>query len=227
MMDDFFDQGENSMPRIGDLAPAFRSVTTQGTIYFPADYSGKWVILFNYPTDFTPAPTSEFMAFTTINDDFKALNCELIGLPFNKLHNQIAGLSSIKEKIECKGIKDIEIKFRQIEDITTDVARKYGMIKPYESNTKAVRAVFFIDTECKIRALIQYPLSLNLNFDELKRVIVTLQTEDEAISPPAKSFGIAKKLLETKKVSKKFNEWNFCTRELSEEKMVDAFKFQS
>ena len=129
-MDDFFDQGENSMPRIGDLAPAFRSVTTQGTMYFSADYSGKWVILFNYPTDFTPA---------------------------------------------------------------------------------AVRAVFFIDTECKIRALIQYPLSLNLNFDELKRVIVTLQTEDEAISPPAKSFGIAKKLLETKKVSKKFNEWNFCT----------------
>lgn len=221
MMDDFFNQSENSMPRIGDQAPAFRSVTAQGTIYFPADYFGKWVILFSYPTDFTPVSTSEFIEFVNMHNDFKALNCELVGLSVGSLGNRFAGLSSIREKIECNGTKDVEIKFPLIEDITTEVARKYGMIKPDESNAYAVRSVFFIDPECMIRALIHYPLSLNLNFDELKRVIVALQTEDEAISPPAKSYGIANELLETQKEGKKCYEWSFCTKELPKEKVVN------
>ena len=73
MMDDFFNQSENSMPRIGDQAPAFRSVTKQGTIYFPADYFGKWVILFSY----SPEATSEFKNLSAVQNDFKALNCEV------------------------------------------------------------------------------------------------------------------------------------------------------
>ena len=179
MMDDFFDQSENSKPRIGNQAPAFRSVTTRGTIYFPADYFGKWVILFSYLTDFTPVSTTEFRTFATMHDDFKALNCELIGLP-------IGGLNSIKKKIEYKGLKNVEIKFPLIEDITTEVARKYGMIRPDKSNTTAVRAIFIIDPECMIRAIIYYPLSLGLNFEEPKRVIVALQTEDTtSIAIPA------------------------------------------
>jgi len=221
MMDDFFDQSENSMPRIGDQAPAFRSVTTQGTIYFPSDYFGKWVILFSYPTDFTSVSTSEFMAFATMHDDFKALNCELIGLPIDRLRRQIAGLSSIKEKIENKGTKDVEIKFPLIEDISIQVARKYGMIQPEKDNSKAVRAVFFIDPQCMIRAIIYYPLSLGLNFEELRRVIVALQTEDEAISLPAKSNGIAKEHMEAKAKGKRYSEC-FCTRELSLEKVMNV-----
>lgn len=214
MMDDFFDQSENSMPHIGNKAPAFRSVTTQGTIYFPADYFGKWVILFSYLTDFTLVSTSEFMAFETMQDDLKALNCELIGLP-------IDGLNSIKKKIEYKGLKNVEIKFPLIEDITTEVARKYGMIRPDKSNTTAVRAVFFIDPKCMIRAIMYYPLSLSLNFEELKWVIAALQTEDETISPQAKSYGIAKERIESKKEGKKCYEWSFCTKELPEEKVMN------
>jgi len=222
MMDEFFEQNSNSVLCIGDYAPAFRSVTTQGTIYFPADYFGKWVILFNYPTDFTSVSISEFMAFATMHDDFKALNCELIGLPIDRLRRQIAGLSSIKTKIESKGTKDVEIKFPLIEDNPMAVARKYGMIKSDKSNTTAIRAVFIIDPKCMIRAIIYYPQSLGLNFEEMKRVIVTLQTENKAILHPAKSYDIAKELLETKKVAKKCYEWSFCTKELPEEKMVNV-----
>ncbi len=222
MMADFFNQSENSMPRIGDQAPAFRSVTTQGTIYFPADYFGKWVILFSYPSSSTPIPSSEFLALANMHNDFKELNCELIGLPVDNPHNQIAGFNSIKERIEYIGMKDVEIKFPLIEDITTEVARKYGLITHDERNTPTVRAVFFIDPKCMIRAIIYYPLSLGLNFDELKRVIVALQTEDEVILPPAKSNDISKELLGIKKESKKCYEWSFFTKELPEEKVVNV-----
>ena len=213
-MDDFFDQSENSMPRIGDQAPAFRSVTTQGTIYFPADYFGKWIILFSYPSDSTPVSKSEFMALANLHNNLKAINCDLIGLP-------VSGLCFIKEKIEYTGTKDIEIKFPLIEDISIQVARKYGMIQPEKDNSKAVRAVFFIDPQCMIRAIIYYPLSLGLNFEELRRVIVALQTEDEAISLPAKSNGIAKEHMEAKAKGKRYSEC-FCTRELSLEKVMNV-----
>lgn len=214
-MDDFLSQSENSMPRIGDYAPVFRAVTTQGTIYFPADYFGKWVILFSYPTDFITESTSGFMTFANMQGDFKALNCELIGLP-------VARSSAIKVKMEDKGVKDVIIKFPLIEDIAFDVAKKYGIIQSDKRNPKAVRAVFFIDPECMIRALIHYPISLDLNFEELKRVIVTLQRENEAISLPAKSSVITKKLTDAKNEGKNYNEWLFCTRELSEEKVVNV-----
>lgn len=220
-MDNFFDQSESSMPRIGDQAPAFRSVTTQGTIYFPADYFGKWVILFSYPAEFASVSTSEMMAFATVHDDFKAFNCELVGVSVDRLYSHIARLRSSKQKIEYKGRKDAEMKFPLIEDITMEVARNYGMIQTDERNAKSVRAVFFIDPECTIRSVIYYPQSLALNFDELKRVIVALQTEDEAISLPANSLSIAIDRIETKKEGKKYQEWFLCTKELSEEKMMN------
>lgn len=217
-MDDFFNQSENSMPRIGDQAPAFRAVTMQGSIYFPADYFGKWVILFSYPADFHPVSTSEFLTLASMHDDFKALNCDIIGLSVDRLCSHPRRLHSIKEKTEYKGIKDVEIKFPLIEDNHLEVAGKYGLILPDKNNTTAVRAVFFIDPGCMIRAIIYYPLTLGLNFEELKRVIVALQTEDEAISTPAELYGLAKKSTETKKEY----EWSFRTRELPEEKVMNV-----
>ena len=71
---------ENRMPLIGDKAPSFDAVTTQGSIKFPEDYAGKWVILFSHPADFTPVCTTEFMTFGSMIDEFKALNTELVGL---------------------------------------------------------------------------------------------------------------------------------------------------
>ncbi len=106
-----------TMPRIGDKAPAFEAVTTQGNINFPKDYEGKWVILFSHPADFTPVCTSEFMTFGKMADEFEALNCQLVGLSIDGLYSHIAWLRTIYEKIEYKGMKNMEIKFPLIEDI--------------------------------------------------------------------------------------------------------------
>lgn len=92
-----------SMPRIGDAAPEFQAVTTQGPINFPSDYKGKWKILFSHPADFTPVCTSEFMTFGKMAEEFEALNCQLVGLSVDGLHGHIAWLRTIKEKIDWKG----------------------------------------------------------------------------------------------------------------------------
>jgi peroxiredoxin (alkyl hydroperoxide reductase subunit C) len=222
-----------SMPRIGDKAPSFKAVTTQGNINFPEDYAGKWSILFSHPADFTPVCTSEFMTFASMQSDFDALNTQLVGLSVDGLYSHIAWLRTIKEKIEYKGMKNVEVNFPLIEDITMEVANKYGMMQPGESNTKAVRAVFFIDPKGIIRAMIYYPLSLGRNFDELKRVIIALQTADNfgvampadwrpgdaVIVPPAGSCGVAKDRMEGKEEGVKCYDWFFCTKELSKEKV--------
>jgi peroxiredoxin 2/4 len=216
-----------AMPRIGDKAPEFKAITTQGEINFPADYKGKWVILFSHPADFTPVCTSEFMTFAKMEPQFNALNCQLVGLSVDGLYSHIAWLRTIKEKIQYKGMKDIEVKFPLIEDITMNVAKKYGMIQPGESSTKAVRAVFFIDPKGMIRAIIYYPLSLGRNFDELKRALIAMQTADansiatpadwrpgdDVIVPTAGSCGVAKERMENKKDMTCYD-WFFCTKSL-------------
>lgn len=222
-----------SMPRIGDRAPEFKAVTTQGNINFPSDYAGKWVILFSHPADFTPVCTSEFMTFATMQNEFNALNTQLLGLSIDGLYSHIAWLRTIKEKIEFKGMKNVEVTFPLIEDITMNVAHKYGMVQPGESSTKAVRAVFFIDPKGVIRAMIYYPLSLGRNFDEIKRVIIALQTADaysiatpanwqpgdDVIVPPPGSCGTAKERMQNKDESVKCYDWFFCTKKLTIEQV--------
>jgi len=174
------------MPLIGDMAPTFKAKTTNGTINFPRDYEGKWVILFSHPADFTPVCTTEFMTFAKMHDEFRALNTELIGLSIDSLHAHIAWLRTIKEKIEFKGMKNMDIKFPLIEDIKMEVAKKFGMIQPNQSSTQAVRAVFIIDPKSRIRTILYYPLSTGRNFDELKRIILALQKTDSAgVATPA------------------------------------------
>lgn len=219
-----------SMPRIGDKAPEFKAVTTQGEINFPKDYEGKWVILFSHPADFTPVCTSEFMTFASMEKDFKEANCDLVGLSVDGLYSHIAWLRTIKDKIEYKGMKNVEVNFPLIEDIKMDVAKAYGMIQPGESNTKAVRAVFFIDPKGIIRTIIYYPLSLGRNFKELYRVLIGLQTADEfsvalpadwqpgddVIVPTAGSCGVAKERMDNKSDMTCYD-WFFCTKKLSKQ----------
>ena len=111
------------------------------------------------------------------------MNCQLVGLSVDGLYSHIAWLRTIKEKIEYKGMKNVEVTFPLIEDITIEVAKRYGMLQPGESTTKAVRAVFYIDPKNIIRILIYYPLSLGRNFDEIKRVLVG-QLICNAVFPP-------------------------------------------
>lgn len=218
------------MPRIGEKSPAFKAITTQGDIHFPGDYAGKWVILFSHPADFTPVCTSEFMTFATMQAQFQKANCELVGLSVDGLYSHIAWLRTIKEKIEFKGMKDVEVTFPLIEDITMEVSALYGMIQPGESSTKAVRAVFFVDPQGTIRAIIYYPLSIGRNFDELYRALLAMQTADafevacpadwqpgdDVIVPPAGSCGVAKDRMEDKE-SLDCKDWFFCTKKLDKE----------
>jgi peroxiredoxin (alkyl hydroperoxide reductase subunit C) len=224
-----------AMPRIGDKAPDFKAVTTQGDINFPVDYKGSWVILFSHPADFTPVCTSEFMTFATLEKQFNEANCKLVGLSVDGLYSHIAWLRTIKEKIEYKGMKDVEVTFPLIEDITMEVAKKYGMMMPGESNTKAVRAVFVIDPAGVIRTIIYYPLSLGRNFDELYRVVLALQTADEfkiatpadwrpgddVIISPAGSCGTAKDRMDGKEEGLECKDWFFCTKKISKETVLD------
>lgn len=216
------------MPRIGDMAPVFEAITTQGTISFPVDYTGKWIILFSHPADFTPVCTSEFMTFATMQSEFDALNTQLVGLSIDGLYSHIAWLRTIKEKIHYRGMKNVEVTFPLIEDISMEIAKKYGMIQPGESTTQAVRAVFFIDPKGKIRAMIYYPLSLGRDFREIKRVIIALQTADtygvatpadwqpgeDVIVPPPGSCGIARDRMEAQEEGVTCQDWFFCTKQL-------------
>ncbi len=221
------------MPRIGEKAPEFKAVTTQGEINFPMDYQGSWVILFSHPADFTPVCTSEFMTFASMEGKFNKANCKLVGLSVDGLYSHIAWLRTIKEKIEYKGMKNVEVNFPLIEDITMNVAKKYGMIQPGESSTKAVRAVFFIDPKGIIRAVIYYPLSLGRNFEELYRALIGMQTADafsvatpadwqpgdDVIVPTAGSCGVAKQRMEAKEEMHCYD-WFFCTKKLDKEKIL-------
>jgi len=223
------------MPRIGDAAPAFKAVTTQGEIDFPKQYAGSWVILFSHPADFTPVCTSEFMTFGSMQDQFLKVNCKLVGLSVDGLYSHIAWLRTIREKIEYRGMKNVEVTFPLIEDITMEVAKKYGMIQPGESNTKAVRAVFVIDPKGVIRTIIYYPLSLGRNFDELYRVVVALQTSDafgvatpadwrpgdDVIISPAGSCSSAKDRMDGKE-DMVCQDWFFCTRKISKDQVFEA-----
>jgi peroxiredoxin 2/4 len=222
-----------SLPRIGDKAPSFKAVTTQGEITFPEQYAGNWVVLFSHPADFTPVCTSEFMTFATLEPKFHEVNCKLVGLSVDGLYSHIAWLRTIKEKIQYKGMKEVEVTFPLIEDITMVVAKQYGMIQPGESNTKAVRAVFVIDPKGIIRAIIYYPLSLGRNFDELYRVVVALQTADafavatpadwrpgdDVIVPTAGSCGVAKERMENK-TDMTCHDWFFCTKKIDKDTVM-------
>lgn len=217
------------LPLIGDTAPSFVAESTQGTIHFPEDYKGKWVILFSHPADFTPVCTTEFMTFATMEPQFEALNTKLVGLSIDSIYSHIAWLRTIKEKLQYKGMKDVEVKFPLIADIKMEVAKKYGMLQPGASDTKAVRAVFFVDPESKVRAILYYPLSSGRNFQEIKRLLVAMQTADQhkvatpadwqpgdpVIVPPPGSCGTAKERVDTASAEGiECLDWFFCLKPL-------------
>ena len=167
----------NRLPLIGDKAPAFQALTTNGTVNFPEDYKGKWVLFFSHPSDFTPVCTTEFMTMAFMKDEFQEMNVELLGLSVDSLYSHIAWIRKIEE-LEWKGMKNVKIDFPVIADLNTKVAMKYGMLQPNVSSTQAVRAVFIIDPEGIIRSIVYYPLTTGRNFDEIKRMIQALQKSD-------------------------------------------------
>ncbi len=161
------------MPRIGDLAPDFTAMTTNGPIKFSEYNTGSWVILFSHPADFTPVCTTEMSAFALKEDEFSKMNTKLIGLSIDSIHSHIAWVNNVKEKL------GILMKFPIIEDISMKVSKLYGMLQPGESETAAVRAVFIIDPEGIVRLIMYYPLNVGRSMVEIIRALKALQTAHE------------------------------------------------
>jgi peroxiredoxin (alkyl hydroperoxide reductase subunit C) len=158
--------------RLGELVPDFEAITTHGKIKL-SDFKGKWVILFSHPADFTPVCTTEFVAFAKIHEELVKRNVKLIGLSIDSVYSHIAWVRKIKEKL------GVEIPFPVIADLDMKVSHLFGMVHPEMSSTSAVRTVFFIDPEMKLRAMIYYPLNVGRNMDEILRVIDALQTSEK------------------------------------------------
>ncbi|MAO10537.1 MAG: peroxiredoxin [Flavobacteriaceae bacterium] len=161
------------MPRIGDNAPDFEAITTHGKLKFSDFADGKWVILFSHPADFTPVCTTELSGFAKRKKEFEDLNTKLIGLSIDSIHSHLAWVNNVKEKT------DVYLDFPIIADIDMKVAKLYGMLQPNESETAAVRAVFFIDPLLKIRLIMYYPLNVGRNMDEIIRALIALQISDK------------------------------------------------
>ena len=167
------EENVTTMPRIGDLAPDFKANTTYGPIQFSAFNKGSWVVLFSHPADFTPVCTTEMSGFALRHQEFRDLNTKLMGLSIDSIHSHMAWVNNVKKNT------GVLFDFPIIADIDMKVSKLYGMLQPNESETAAVRAVFFIDPEGKIRLIMYYPLNVGRNMDEIVRVLKALQTSDK------------------------------------------------
>ncbi len=167
------------MPRLNEPAPSFTAPSTDGEISL-SDYAGKWVVLFSHPADFTPVCTTEFIGFSKRWVQFTERNVQLIGLSIDSVYSHIAWMKNIEDNF------DITVPFPIIADLDMGVASKYGMVQPAASQTAAVRAVFVIDPEQILRAMIYYPLTTGRNMDEIVRLIDALQINTETgLATPA------------------------------------------
>lgn len=168
-----------NFPVIGEPAPDFEAETTHGPMTL-SGLKGKWVILFSHPADFTPVCTTEFIAFTAIHEELKALNVQLVGLSVDSVSAHLAWVHAVKEKM------GVQIPFPIIADLTMTVSNKYGMIHKGQSSTAAVRTVFFIDDKGITRAMLYYPLQNGRYMPEIIRLVKALQTTDKfKVATPA------------------------------------------
>ena len=162
-----------SMPRIVDKAPDFEAFTTTGKMKFSDYEPGKWKILFSHPADFTPVCTTEMSGFAENQSVFDGLNTALVGLSIDSIHSHLAWVNNVREKT------GVYFQFPIIADLDMKVSKLYGMLQPNESETAAVRAVFFIDPDHKIRLIMYYPLNVGSNMDEIIRALKALQFSDK------------------------------------------------
>lgn len=161
----------NGNVRIGEMAPEFEAQTTMGNIKL-SDYKGKWVVLFSHPGDFTPVCTTEFIAFSRMNSNFKNLNVQLIGLSIDSNPSHLAWVYDIYQRT------GIRVPFPVIADRSGEIARKYGMLSTVPNTTETVRNVFIIDDKGVIRVILTYPLNVGRCIPEILRIIEALQTAD-------------------------------------------------
>ena len=158
--------------QLGDTAPDFEAETTEGRIRFHEWLGQGWGVLFSHPKNYTPVCTTELGYTAKLKDDFAKRNVKAIGLSVDKLEDHHGWSKDIEET------QGAALNFPLIADADRKVADLYGMIHPNASDTMTVRSVFVIDHNKKIRMMLTYPASTGRNFDEILRVIDSLQLTD-------------------------------------------------
>ena len=159
--------------RLGDTAPDFTAPTTQGEISFHEWLGDSWGVLFSHPKDFTPVCTTELGYTAKLKSEFDKRNVKAIGLSVDKLEDHHGWSRDIEQT------QGVALNFPLIADADKKVANLYDMIHPNASDTFTVRSVFVIDHNRKIRLQLTYPASTGRNFDEILRVIDSLQLTDK------------------------------------------------
>ena len=220
-----------SVPSIGEKFPEIEVVTTHGKIKLPEHYRGRWFVLFSHPADFTPVCTTEFIAFAKRYEDFRRLNAELIGLSIDSVFSHIQWIRWMKEKL------GVDIPFPVIADPCGEIASKLGLLHA-QSSTHTVRAVFIVDPDGVIRALLFYPQEVGRNINEILRLLKALQIsrehgvaipanwpnneliESRAIIPPPRTVQEAEDRM------KKYQciDWWLCHEELPEDEIEEVLK---
>jgi len=158
--------------RLGDTAPDFAAVTTEGPIKFHDWVADGWAILFSHPHDFTPVCTTELGYVARLKPEFDRRRVKAIGLSIDPLDSHLGWAADIKET------QGHALNFPIIADPERKVANLYGMIHPSHDEVYTVRTVFVIDPKKKVRLMITYPQTTGRNFDEILRVIDSLQLTD-------------------------------------------------
>lgn len=166
--------------RLGDTAPDFKAETTEGPISFHEWKEGSWAVLFSHPADFTPVCTTELGRVAALKDEFARRNTKVIGLSVDSLEQHEGWKGDIAD------VTGNALNFPLIADPDRTVANLYDMIHPNASATATVRSVFIIDPADKVRLTLTYPASTGRNFQELLRVLDSLQlTDKHKVATPA------------------------------------------
>ena len=155
--------------RLGDVAPDFTADTTQGSISFHDWLGESWGVLFSHPKDFTPVCTTELGYVARIKPEFEKRNVKVIGLSVDPVESHVRWESDIEET------QGTAVNFPMIGDADRKVSNLYDMIHPNANDTLTVRSVFVIGPDKKVKLTITYPASTGRNFDEILRVIDSLQ----------------------------------------------------
>jgi peroxiredoxin (alkyl hydroperoxide reductase subunit C) len=210
-----------NMPLLGDEFPEMTVQTTHGQMNLPGDFKGKWFVLFSHPADFTPVCTTEFVGFQKRFEEFKKMDCALVGMSVDQVFSHIKWVEWIEENL------DVKIEFPIVAANDT-IANRLGMLHSGKG-TNTVRAVFIVDPAGKVRLIMYYPQEIGRNMDEIVRAVKALQVsekqgavpanwpnneliKDRIIVSPASDIKTAKERLEDK--SLECYDWWFCHKPL-------------
>lgn len=163
------------MPILGEKAPSFTAQSTNGTIHFPADFGNSWKILFSHPADYTPVCTSEIYELAAMKNEFEKLNVKVAVVSTDNLDRHVQW-KKIIEGLSLNGKGNVQVTFPLIADDHCNVCKTYGMVNRKSKSTLPVRGVFVISPENKIESVIVYPNNVGRNMEEIKRVVIALQT---------------------------------------------------